>query len=86
MIGRGREREVSRGRAERARSWHVSTSLLRILLEELVKKYPPFHLAGQPTHSRMEGGHHMGVTYLPVKFVGEAPANTKEERASRWAG
>lgn len=40
---------------------------LRILLEELAK-HPPFTLAGVPTYSGMEGGHHLGVTYLPLAF------------------
>jgi cytochrome P450 len=41
---------------------------LRILLDEFVRKHPPFRLAGEAVHSRMEGGHHMGVVSLPVKF------------------
>jgi cytochrome P450 len=44
---------------------------LRILLEEFAQRHPPFRLAGEPTHSRMEGGHHMGVASLPVEFVTE---------------
>ena len=42
---------------------------LRILLDEFMRRQPPFRLAGEAVHSRMEGGHHMGVAYLPVEFV-----------------
>ena len=44
---------------------------LRILVEELLR-YPAFHLAGPPVHSAMEGGHHMGLTSLPLAF--DAPS------------
>ena len=42
---------------------------LRILLEELLNAHPPFQLAGEAAWSHMEGGHHMGVARLPVKFI-----------------
>lgn len=42
---------------------------LRILLEELLNAHPPFQLAGPAVWSHMEGGHHMGVARLPVKFI-----------------
>ena len=42
---------------------------LRILLEELLNAHPPFELAGEARWSHMEGGHHMGVAHLPVKFL-----------------
>ncbi len=42
---------------------------LRILLEELLNAHAPFQLAGEAVWSHMEGGHHMGVARLPVKFL-----------------
>ena len=42
---------------------------LRILLEELLNAHPPFELASEAVWSHMEGGHHMGVARLPVKFL-----------------
>ncbi len=45
---------------------------LRILLEELLAAHPPFQLAGEAVWSHMEGGHHMGVARLPVKFLDNA--------------
>ena len=45
---------------------------LRILLEELLNAHPPFQLAGEAVWSHMEGGHHMGVARLPVKFSDHA--------------
>lgn len=45
---------------------------LRILLEELFAHHPPFHLAGPAPYSPMEGGHHLGVTALPLAFESAA--------------
>lgn len=54
---------------------HLARAELRVLAQEMLAR-GPFELAGEVHSSGMEGGHHMGVRTLPLRF---AASNTRDE-------
>jgi cytochrome P450 len=49
---------------------HLARAEMRIVLEALIEQYPPFELDGEPRWpSRLVIGHHLGLEYLPIRFV-----------------
>jgi cytochrome P450 len=49
---------------------HLARAEMRIALEALIEQYPPFELGGEPRWpSRLVIGHHLGLEYLPIRFV-----------------
>lgn len=46
---------------------------MRVLVEQLLRDLPPFELVEPPRHTpQLVTGHHMGVEYLPLRFIDQA--------------